>query len=132
MLPGRVSIAGIANAVLTGEEKGLGDPEVAAARFLRSVKLNPDNLKPENFEALKAELEAISNALTDRVQKFWHQNPHLERATDLLQLHEKRPVPPTLLPHLSPLSWEHINLTGDYHWPTFTPNRGPPPTTTLP
>jgi len=22
----------------------------------------------------------------------------------------------TLLPHLSPLSWEHINLTGDYIW----------------
>ncbi|MES1934392.1 Tn3 family transposase [Salinisphaera shabanensis T35B1] len=22
----------------------------------------------------------------------------------------------TLLPHLSPLGWEHINLTGDYIW----------------
>ena len=22
----------------------------------------------------------------------------------------------TLLPHLSPLSWEHITLTGDYIW----------------
>ena len=21
-----------------------------------------------------------------------------------------------LLAHLSPLKWEHINLTGDYHW----------------
>jgi hypothetical protein len=21
-----------------------------------------------------------------------------------------------LMPHLSPLSWEHINLTGDYVW----------------
>jgi hypothetical protein len=21
-----------------------------------------------------------------------------------------------LLAHLSPLTWEHINLTGDYHW----------------
>jgi hypothetical protein len=25
-------------------------------------------------------------------------------------------VDPTLLEHLSPLGWEHINLTGDYVW----------------
>ncbi|SFE97026.1 Transposase and inactivated derivatives, TnpA family [Marinobacter sp. DSM 26671] len=24
---------------------------------------------------------------------------------------------PDLLPHVSPLGWEHINLTGEYHWP---------------
>ena len=28
------------------------------------------------------------------------------------------------LAHLSPLGWEHINLTGDYHWETF-PTLGP-------
>ena len=27
-----------------------------------------------------------------------------------------RPVPPDLLQHLSPLGWQHINLTGDYLW----------------
>ena len=26
------------------------------------------------------------------------------------------PVPPDLLQHLSPLGWQHINLTGDYLW----------------
>ncbi len=25
-------------------------------------------------------------------------------------------VPDDTLAHLSPLKWEHINLTGDYHW----------------
>jgi hypothetical protein len=25
-------------------------------------------------------------------------------------------VPAECLPHLSPLGWEHINLTGDYIW----------------
>src|SRR6516164_4654670 len=25
---------------------------------------------------------------------------------------------PSDLAHLSPLGWEHINLTGDYHWET--------------
>lgn len=29
-----------------------------------------------------------------------------------------RPPDPALLPHLSPLGWEHINLTGEYRWPT--------------
>jgi hypothetical protein len=26
------------------------------------------------------------------------------------------PVPDELLAHLSPLGWEHVNLTGDYIW----------------
>jgi len=25
-------------------------------------------------------------------------------------------IPDNLLPYLAPLSWQHINLTGDYHW----------------
>jgi hypothetical protein len=29
-------------------------------------------------------------------------------------------VPPLdLLPHVSPLGWEHINLTGEYRWPSL-------------
>ena len=31
---------------------------------------------------------------------------------------------PDDLAHLSPLGWEHINLTGDYHWET-SPTLGP-------
>ncbi|MGX5806184.1 Tn3 family transposase, partial [Bradyrhizobium sp. Arg314] len=27
-------------------------------------------------------------------------------------------IPDTLLKHISPLSWEHINLTGNYTWDT--------------
>ena len=26
---------------------------------------------------------------------------------------------PALLPHVSPLGWEHINLTGEYRWPAL-------------
>ena len=26
-------------------------------------------------------------------------------------------IPPEFLAHVSPLSWEHINLTGEYRWP---------------
>ncbi|MEZ0498237.1 Tn3 family transposase, partial [Sphingomonas sp. IW22] len=26
-------------------------------------------------------------------------------------------IAPDLLAHVSPLGWEHINLTGEYRWP---------------
>jgi hypothetical protein len=39
---------------------------------------------------------------------------YLERAVATLRRTED--VPEALLAHLSPLGWEHINLTGDYVW----------------
>jgi Tn3 transposase DDE domain-containing protein len=39
---------------------------------------------------------------------------YLERAADVLRKFED--VPDSLLAHLSPLGWEHVNLTGDYVW----------------
>ena len=40
---------------------------------------------------------------------------YLERAIQALRNHGQM-IPKALLVHLSPLKWEHINLTGDYHW----------------
>ncbi len=40
---------------------------------------------------------------------------YLERAAVLLRAHGKA-LDDTLLQYLSPLGWEHINLTGDYLW----------------
>jgi hypothetical protein len=40
---------------------------------------------------------------------------YLERAIQSLRDLGKN-IDETLLPHLSPLGWEHINLTGDYIW----------------
>jgi hypothetical protein len=31
-------------------------------------------------------------------------------------LREIEEIPDSLLAHLSPLGWEHVNLTGDYIW----------------
>ena len=39
----------------------------------------------------------------------------LQRAVDHLRSLGIKPKPEDLV-HLSPLGWEHINLTGDYHW----------------
>jgi len=40
---------------------------------------------------------------------------YLERAISALQ-ERSCVIDQQLLAHLSPLKWEHINLTGDYHW----------------
>jgi hypothetical protein len=40
---------------------------------------------------------------------------YLERATAALKGHGQ-PVDAELRQYLSPLGWEHINLTGDYVW----------------
>ena len=48
---------------------------------------------------------------------------YLQRAVDHLRDQWGHPAPSDLA-HLSPLGWEHINLTGDYHWDT-APALGP-------
>ena len=48
---------------------------------------------------------------------------YLQRAVDPLRDQRQHPAPGDLA-HLSPLGWEHINLTGDYHWET-SPTLGP-------
>jgi hypothetical protein len=40
---------------------------------------------------------------------------YLQRAVQALR-NRGQMIPEALLVHLSPLKWEHINLTGDYHW----------------
>ncbi len=40
---------------------------------------------------------------------------YLERSIKSLADRNK-PISEDLIPHLSPLGWEHINLTGDYIW----------------
>jgi hypothetical protein len=46
-----------------------------------------------------------------------------QRAVDHLRNQGHHPASGDLA-HLSPLGWEHINLSGDYHWDT-SPTLGP-------
>src|SRR6202166_5057930 len=48
---------------------------------------------------------------------------YLQRAVDHLRIQGYHPASGDLA-HLSPLGWEHINLTGDYRWDT-SPTLGP-------
>ena len=41
---------------------------------------------------------------------------YLERTVQALRASAKHVDDSCLLPHLSPLGWEHITLTGDYIW----------------
>ena len=43
---------------------------------------------------------------------------YLEKAIQAM-LEAGNPVPEYVIPHLSPLGWEHITLTGSYHWREF-------------
>lgn len=45
---------------------------------------------------------------------FWN-TVYLDRAVQALRKRGQM-IPEALLVHLSPLKWEHINMTGDYHW----------------
>ena len=40
---------------------------------------------------------------------------YLDRALQLLQ-EEGIAIPEDMPPHISPLGWEHITITGTYHW----------------
>jgi len=44
---------------------------------------------------------------------------YLQHAVEYLRDHGQEPEPGGLA-HLSPLGWEHANLTGDYHWDAAT------------
>ncbi len=44
---------------------------------------------------------------------------YLERAVSALR-ESGQTVTEEALAHLSPLKWDHINLTGDYRWPKDT------------
>ena len=48
---------------------------------------------------------------------------YLERAVAALRGHGQA-VDEDVLRHLSPLGWEHINLTGDYLWRSSTKTSG--------
>ena len=48
---------------------------------------------------------------------------YVERAVSLLR-QRGRVIPDDLLAHLSPLAWEHVNLTGDYAWRSDAGIRG--------
>ena len=66
----------------------------------------------ENQRHRTSRLNLIVSAIV-----LWN-TTYLQRAVDHLKRRVNHPTPGDLA-HLSPLGWEHINLTGNYHWRHF-------------
>jgi predicted ATP-dependent endonuclease of OLD family len=79
-LRGRYTLDEVFAAVRDGSDE---ESVQAAADFLRLARVEATTAQDWDFEASKAELEAISSLLTRRVKEHWHQNNHLKLTVDI-------------------------------------------------
>jgi TnpA family transposase len=93
-------------------ELNKGEARNALARAVCFHRLG--RLRDRGAEALQH--RATGLALVTAAIVLWN-TAYLGRALELLQ-RQGEDVPGALLAHLAPLGWRHINLTGDYLWPT--------------
>ena len=87
-----------------------GEARSALARAVFFSRLG--EIRDRRFEQQRYRASGLT--LVTAAIVLWN-TVYLERATNAVRAHGQ-PVDDTLLPYLSPLGWEHINLTGDYHW----------------
>ena len=95
-----------------------GEARNALARAVFFYRLG--EIRDRSFEQQRYRASGL-NLLTAAIV-LWN-TVYLQRATDALR-GNSQPLDDTLLQYLSPLGWEHINLTGDYHWSRSTPKAG--------
>lgn len=91
-------------------ELNKGEAENALKRaifFHRTGRLRDHGLQAQSHRA--SALNLVAGAIV-----LWN-TTYLEAAMRHLE-RQGRPVPADMLQHLSPLGWQHINLTGDYLW----------------
>ncbi|WP_043242369.1 AAA family ATPase [Streptomyces violaceusniger] len=78
-LPGRIALTD-----LNGQEEQPGASPVQTARaLLELASTTAGALSAEDFEDRKAELESVSNDITQQVFEYWKQNPDLSVEIDL-------------------------------------------------
>jgi len=99
--------------VQVGLNKGEARNALARAVFFHRL----GEIRDRGFEQQRYRASGL-NLLTAAIVR-WN-TVYLERAVQSLWAHGQ-PVDEALLPYLSPLGWEHINLTGDYSWRTKRP-----------
>ena len=73
--------------------------------------VDPDSLWRTQLDQ---DLNAMALNLVVAATTLWN-TAYLDRALSALE-EARIPVPSEYLPHISPLGWEHIILTGTYHW----------------
>jgi len=94
--------------VQAGLNKGEARNALARAVFMHRLGEIRDR-KPENQSYRASGLTLLTAAIS-----LWN-TVYMERAIDALKRRGLK-INEQLLSHLSPLGWEHINLTGDYIW----------------
>ena len=99
---------GLRRRVNAGLNKGEARNALARAVFFNRL----GEIRDRSFEQQRYRASGL-NLITAAIV-LWN-TVYLERATAALQGHG-REVGTSLLQYLSPLGWEHINLTGDYVW----------------
>lgn len=94
----------------TGLNKGESRNALARAVFFNRL----GEIRDRSFEQQRYRTSGL-NLLTAAIV-LWN-TVYLERVIHTLQA-EDPALNPELFQHLSPLGWEHINLTGNYTWRT--------------
>jgi hypothetical protein len=93
----------------TGQELNKGESRNSLARAVFIHRLG--EIRDRTYENQQHRASGLNLIVTAII--LWNTR-YLERAVATLRQTEN--VPDHLLAHLSPLGWEHINLTGDYIW----------------
>jgi len=93
----------------TGQELNKGESRNSLARAVFIHRLG--EIRDRTYENQQHRASGLNLVVTAIV--LWNTR-YLERAVAMLRKSED--VPDSLLSHLSPLGWEHVNLTGDYNW----------------
>jgi TnpA family transposase len=102
--------------VTAGLNKGEARNTLARAVFFNRL----GEIRDRSFEQQRYRASGL-NLLTAAIV-LWN-TVYLDRAITTLDTTQAPPAP-ELLQYLSPLSWEHINLTGNYTWPRTTHKPG--------
>ena len=93
--------------VTAGLNKGEARNALARAIFFNRLgEIRDRSFENQRFRASGLNLVVAATTLWNTV--------YLERAAEALA--RSRPVNQNLFKHVSPLGWEHVNLTGDYTW----------------
>jgi TnpA family transposase len=93
----------------TGQELNKGESRNSLSRAVFIHRLG--EIRDRTYENQQHRASGLNLIVTAII--LWNTR-YLERAVATLRQTED--VPDYLLAHLSPLGWEHINLTGDYIW----------------
>jgi TnpA family transposase len=93
----------------TGQELNKGEARNSLARAVFIHRLG--EIRDRTYENQQHRASGLNFIVTAII--LWN-TCYLERAVAALRRTED--VPDHLLAHLSPLGWEHVNLTGDYVW----------------